>query len=105
MPTWTKEDLRAYEQRRAGNKRAGTGASLQKFENVDAGEDHHVTKKSEMDEAGHPTYRISIVAHLSDNRRRDLDGINSTLLDVLVRSVRRFGKLGVHADNKSREVR
>lgn len=47
-------------------------------------------KTSGVDGKVHPKFRVTITMRYSDNRPRDLDGGSSTILDCLIRAVRRL---------------
>lgn len=46
--------------------------------------------EAEMDAKCHPAYDLAVTIRVSDQRRRDLDGNLSTVLDCLVQAVRRL---------------
>jgi len=92
MPNWDSATYEAYLARRgqSGNSRNRSGAQLQKQQDVDAGKDHNKSDQAKVDEASHPKFRIRVVLRYSDNRRRDIDGALSTVLDCVVRAFGRF---------------
>jgi len=47
-------------------------------------------KRGKTDGVDHPKFRVTIVFNFSDDRRRDLDGAATTILDCLVATRRRL---------------
>jgi len=104
---WTQQEYEAYLARRgqSGNSRDRPGAQLQKQQDVDAGKDHNKPGKAKVDEASHPKFRVRVVLRYSDNRRRDIDGALSTVLDCVVRAFRRFRSVDTRNTGESRPMR
>jgi len=87
MPTWTKEQLKAYEDR-IEDKKHGPHPVIQKQEargpeakRAAVPDDGPTNKK--VDGRLHPKFRIAVVFTMCDNRRRDLDGALATILDCV----------------------
>ena len=74
-------------------------ATDQKRKKVSVPDADSETREAEVDEGSHPVYDLTVTIRVSDNRRRDLDGNLSTILDCLVQSVRRLAP--VAAENPS----
>ena len=88
---WTKEQLDEYEARRRA-KGAGyrSGAVQEKQQDDNPREAHHKPEVPDVEQVVCPKFRVSVVLHYSDLRRRDIDGGLSTLLDALVTARGRF---------------
>lgn len=92
---WTQSDYAAFlaKQRGTKNKRVGPCPELQNREDGDIQEAQagralpvglHGSRAQALDGASHPKFRISIDFLVADRRRRDADGMLSTILDCLV---------------------
>jgi len=98
MPTWTKEQLEAYENRTSSQKHR-TRPFVQKYEvhrqeSKDQAALHNDgPKKEKVDGKVHPKFRVTIILRYADRRRRDIDGSASTILDCLVTATRRFAAM------------
>lgn len=46
-----------------------------------------------LDGKTHPKYKLTVTLLVADKRRRDADGMLSSLLDAMVKSVRRFNPM------------
>lgn len=57
---------------------------------VETKKNHDRPQETIVDGEGDQKYSISIEFNVSDDRRRDLDGMCTTILDVLVHTKRRF---------------
>ena len=77
----------------AKNPGAGACPILQKREDALPGKADNPPRKTEVDGEGRPFYRITITLRTSDNRDRDADGADSTLLDTYLFAIGRL--LGV----------
>ena len=83
-----------YERRnRAGDKRTGPRAVDEKQQDADPWKAHHKTRVPRVDRAVHPKFRVTVTLYVADQRRRDADGAYTTILDALVKSVRRLGSV------------
>lgn len=92
MPRWSKEELSAYENR-VKTSRPGARAFDEKQQDADTGKVDNKTRISNLDRSVHPQFRVAITLLVSDRRRRDADGGIATILDALVKSIRRLGIL------------
>lgn len=68
-------------------------AKLQKRQDDHTGKADHKTRKTSMDGEVHPKFHATITLFVSDNRRRDGDGAESTILDCIVHSFRRLSSM------------
>lgn len=50
----------------------------------------HKTGTAKVDAASHPKFKVTVIVQISDNRRRDLDGNLTTILDCLCTSRRQL---------------
>lgn len=71
----------------------GAHSILQEFQTSDPGKTDNRSQKAKGNGVNHPSYRITVEFLYSDKRRRDLDGGLSTILDCLVKAVRRLQRL------------
>lgn len=99
MPRWSKEDFEAYERKRANpsshsRQPRPRDEKLQDAHNQSTGKAAEKTnadnspREAALDGRNHPKFHIAVTLHCSDNRRRDIDGALSTLLDCLITSRR-----------------
>lgn len=65
-------------------------AELQEQKDAQPRKAHHRPKKAKVDEAGHSKHGVAIAFIVSDNRERDGDGGEATLLDCLVSARKRL---------------
>ena len=72
------------------SKEPGPRPVVQEQQDAGPGKADHRPKKAKVDAALHPKFRVTVILANSDNRRRDLDGQLSTLLDCLVVTARRL---------------
>lgn len=107
MPNWEPEAYARFIARRAqaGDTRTRPGAELQKQQDARAGKINNRSKKAKVDGSGHAQFRVSITLRNSDERRRDGDGAASTILDCLIRAVRRFRSVDTGNLRKSGTLR
>jgi len=89
---WTDEQLQAYNARRdrAGHQGAGTHPGIQKQKADNAGKAHHRPSRAKMDEAVCVVFHLAIEVHVSDRRRRDLDGALATTGDCVIAARRQL---------------
>lgn len=85
----------------ARNPGIGPRAQLQERKDADTGEADNKAGKAKVDGAVHPSFRVTITARISDNRRRDLDGAASTILDSLVSAIGRLAPVDSGIDRES----
>lgn len=95
MTRWSEQDAINYAKRRSQAVRAGDRSLpvVQKLEDVSAREADNSPEEAEVDGSVHPRFAVTITLLTSDKRRRDADGAMSTLLDCLVKAVRRLNPL------------
>lgn len=65
-------------------------SQLQEQQNADQGKAHHQPQETTVDEAGPNLHRIGIALRISDDRERDGDGCEATLLDCLIHARKRL---------------
>ncbi len=94
--------------------REGKRAFLQKLENANSeGSERqavgtatidHQAGDSETDGGDHGVFQVTITFRMADRRRKDIDGMLSTLLDCLVRARRRCLDPNPQDESRSRTV-
>ena len=78
----------------AGGERHRESSVVQEPEAGNPGQQHrqdadtHRAKGKAVDESVHPKFKLTITCLFSDQRRRDIDGCATTMLDCLVKAVR-----------------
>lgn len=78
--------------------RQGTLPSLQESKNDCAWPFDHAAEGTPMDESGYEGYVLYVEALVSDNRRRDLDGMLATVCDCLVTARRQLEDDSIKGD-------
>lgn len=79
-----------YESLIAKNPRLRPCASNEEQQDADKRKVDNKARKTGMDEKGHPQFKLTVTILVSDNRRRDIDGALSTLLDCLIAAGRQL---------------
>lgn len=59
-------------------------SGVQKREDANEARTNNRPGKARMDETRNPRFKVSVTFRFSDNRKRDLDGALSTVLDCLI---------------------
>lgn len=54
----------------------------------------HEPEETAQDEQLHPRYRVDVTFRVSDQRKRDGDGMLTSILDSIVRAARRCAEMG-----------
>ena len=102
MPRWTADQLKDYEHRMSASRRNRKCSGDEKQQDAVPGQADNKPKAPEMDGSVYPKFRVSIALMFSDNRKRDMDGAATTLLDCITHTVRRLlaGDTGTGGDSK-----
>lgn len=79
---WTKKDYYDYLNRQRIGKRAVN--EKRKDDPVETKKDNDGPKEAGVDGKSDQGFHVSIEFHISDNRRRDLDGMCATIFDCLI---------------------
>lgn len=75
---------------KVGGPRTGPRTIVQEQQVADTRKANHKSGPAKVDAQMHRQFSLTIVIQVSDNRRRDLDGALSTILDCLIVARRRF---------------
>lgn len=91
MPHWTSEQLRST---KAGHDYVTPTRKprpiIQKQQAPDEGTPHNQPQATEVDERSYGQFHVAITLFVSDERERDGDGAESTLLDCLIAARKRL---------------
>ena len=105
MPRWTKEEYERYQKDTHNiDQRNRACASKEELKVPCARKVDHQPEIPGMDETVQVPYTISVVCKYSDERRRDLDGALSTLLDCIVDVAKEINDDRLPSDDRWRMV-
>lgn len=89
MVKWSEQDAAAFAIRRATNS-GKPRSELQELKDAHAGKADNKARAPKVDGGVHPRFHISIDLLVSDERERDGDGAESTLLDCVIHARKRL---------------
>lgn len=90
MPNWTNEQFRAWQEKRAASDAGQPCPKLQKLQVAYQGKVDHKPEEPKVDGGVHSGFQFSIDLLVSDERERDGDGAEATLLDCVIHARKRL---------------